>query len=264
MGVIAIVNQKGGVGKTTTAVTLAHGFAIKGSRVLLIDLDSQGNVSDCLGLPEGGDLFHWLLPSNEPRPIEGHVIDSGRKHLDVIRSDKTTANLKMILYGDAWSVYKLHDALEENIYDVVILDCAPSVDLLQTAAVVAADFVLVPTRLDQLALKGVRDVLKTIEAVRHKTGWDVRLAGVLPTFYDRVTSESHEQLKHLASTFGRQVLPPIPVDNQCRVASRYGITLWEHEPHGRAIVGYRTGNGKCIGGYLEALNRIRDITEEGR
>jgi chromosome partitioning protein len=266
MSVLAIVNQKGGVGKTTTAVTLAHGFALRGKRVLLIDLDSQGNVADCLGLPEGGDLYDLLSPRNETDPellIQNVAVDSGRPALDVIRSDKTTATLKQMLAGDDFKVYRLQDALEYSTYDLVILDCAPSVDLLQTAAIVAAYYVLVPTRLDQLAMKGVRDVLKSMKTVEGRIRREIRLAGILPTFYDRVTSESYLQLKHLAKAFGPQVLPPIPTDTQCRVASRHGKTLWEFAQNSRALRGYVHEDGERIGGYKEVLGRIQGIAVGG-
>ena len=267
MSVLTIVNQKGGVGKTTTAVTLAHGFALSGKRVLLIDLDSQGNIADCLGLPEGGDLYDLILPRKENDPellVQNAAFDSGRPGLDVIRSDKTTATLKQMLAGDDFKVYRLHDALEYSTYDLVIMDCAPSVDLLQTAAIVAAYYVLVPTRLDQLAMKGVRDVLKSMKTVERRIGREIRLAGILPTFYDRVTSESYEQLKHLAKAFGRQVLPPIPLDTRCRVASRHGKTLWEFAQDGRALKGYVNENGDRIGGYQQVLQRIQGIAVGGK
>jgi cellulose biosynthesis protein BcsQ len=85
-----------------------------------------------------------------------------------------------------------------------------------------------------------------------------QVAGILPTFYERVTHESHEQLIHLAQTFGKLVLPPIPQDTQCRVASRFGKTLWDFEPNARALTGYGQGN-RHVGGYIQALDRIEEL-----
>ena len=85
-----------------------------------------------------------------------------------------------------------------------------------------------------------------------------QVAGILPTFYERVTLESHEQLVHLTQTFGRLVFPPIPQDTQCRVASRYGKTLWEHDPKAKALTGYEQGS-KHIGGYRQALERLQEL-----
>ena len=252
---IAILNQKGGVGKTTTAVTLASGLAKMGCRVLLIDLDTQGNVADSLGLPHGDDLRRLLSPDLRIS-LEQAVTPSGLDRLDIIRSDKATTALKQTLAGVTLREYVLADVLQGSGYDVVVLDCAPSVDLLHFAALVAADFLLIPTRLDKLAVNGVRDALQTLAALKRISHCQV--AGILPTFYERVTLESHEQLVHLAQTFGRLVLPPIPQDTQCRVASRYGKTLWEHEPNAKALIGYDQGS-KHIGGYIQVLDRVKEL-----
>ena len=253
--IFAILNQKGGVGKTTTAVTLASGLARVGTRVLLIDLDTQGNVADSLGLPHGDDL-HRLLSPDLHLSLNQAIIPSGVNCLDVIRSDKSTTALKQTLAGVMLREYVLADVLQGSGYDMIVLDCAPSVDLLHFAALVAADFLLIPTRLDKLAVNGVRDALQTLAALKRISRCQV--AGILPTFYERVTLESHEQLVHLAQTFGRLVLPPIPQDTQCRVASRYGKTLWEHEPNAKALTGYDQGR-KRIGGYIQVLERIQEL-----
>jgi chromosome partitioning protein len=253
--IFAILNQKGGVGKTTTAVTLASGLARMGCRVLLIDLDTQGNVADSLGLSPGDDLRRLLSPDLRCS-LEQAITPSRLDHLDIIRSDKSTTALKQTLAGVTLREYVLADVLQDSGYDVIALDCAPSVDLLHFAALVAADYLLIPTRLDKLAINGVRDALQTLAALKRISHCQV--AGILPTFYERVTLESHEQLVHLAQTFGRLVLPPIPQDTQCRVASRYGKTLWEHEPNAKALIGYDQG-GKHIGGYIQVLERVKEL-----
>lgn len=251
---IAILNQKGGVGKTTTAVTLASGLARNGHQVLLIDLDTQGNVADSLGLPHSNDL-HRLLSPDSQCPLDQVITSSGFDHLDVIRSDKTTTALKQTLAGVTMREYILADILESADYDLILLDCAPSADLLHFAALVAADYLLIPTRLDKLAVNGVRDALQTLVALKRISR--CQIAGILPTFYERVTLESHEQLIHLAQTFGKLVLPPIPQDTQCRVATRYGKTLWDHAPNAKALNGYSQGNHR-VGGYQQLLERVMD------
>lgn len=227
---IAIVNQKGGVGKTTTAVSLATGISLTGKPTLLIDLDPQGNVADSLGIDPGDDLYQWLaLGANknvEPLP-----------HLTVIRSDKSTANLKQILASKGFAEFSLVDALDvyklDYQHDVCILDCAPSLDVLHTAALVAADYVLVPTKLDQLSIKGVQQVLETMEALRRR-GAHCVLLGVLPTFYDRQTNESQIQLQNLVDAFGGNVWQPIPTDAAIRTANRMGETVWSYKPRPRS------------------------------
>lgn len=253
---ITIANQKGGVGKTTTAVTLAHGLARRGYRTLLIDLDGQGNVADCLGLAARGDLYRWLFPG-ERQSLAQVSRPTRRENLDVIRSDKSTSTLKVALAGMDFREYVLAEALNGADYDVVIMDCAPSIDLLHTAAMVAADYLFVPTKLDQLAAKGVRDVLSSLHAVQQNSRSSCRLLGILPTFYERVTRESHEQLKHLVKAFGKSVFPPIPQDTNCRVASRFGQTLWEYDPGTRALVGINNAARKPLGGYAQTIERIQ-------
>jgi chromosome partitioning protein len=252
---IAILNQKGGVGKTTTAVTLASGLARLKYRVLIIDLDTQGNVADSLGLPHGDDLRRLLSP-DLAFSLDQAITPSGLNDLNVIRSDKSTTALKQTLAGVTLREYALADTLQNSGYDVIVLDCAPSVDLLHFAALVATDYLLIPTRLDKLAVNGVRDALQTLAALKRISHCQV--AGILPTFYERVTLESHEQLIHLAQTFGRLVLPPIPQDTQCRVASRLGKTLWEQEPNAKALVGFEQGN-KLVGGYIQVLARVKEL-----
>ena len=153
--------------------------------------------------------------------------------------------------------YILSDALEAADHDLILLDCAPSVDLLHFAALVAANFLLIPTRLDKLAVNGVRDALQSLLSLKRIS--NCQIAGILPTFYERVTIESHAQLTHLAQTFGRLVLPPIPQDTHCRVASRFGKTLWEYEPNSRALSGYDATGGKKVGGYVQVMERVEEL-----
>jgi cellulose biosynthesis protein BcsQ len=222
---------------------------------LLVDLDTQGNVADSLGLAHSDDLRRLLSPDLH-FPLEQVTTTGEQKGLDVIRSDKSTTALKQTLAGVTLREYVLADVLKDSCYEVIVLDCAPSVDLLHFAALVAADFLLIPTRLDKLAVNGVRDALQTLVALKRISHCQV--AGILPTFYERVTLESHEQLVHLAQTFGHLVLPPIPQDTQCRVATRYGKTLWEHEPNAKALIGYDQGS-KQIGGYIQVLERVKEL-----
>lgn len=260
MTVLAIVNQKGGVGKTVSAVNLAHGLAQTGRRVLLMDLDPQGNVADCLGLPSGNDLHRLLFPDAGVE-LEKAVQPSGRPNLDVIRSDKSTANLKISIGAltDRPREYVLDDVLIDAPYDVVVLDCAPSVDILHTLAVVAAHYILVPTRLDQLAVKGVRDMLVTLKSLERISTCE--LGAIIPTFYDRTTNESYLQLKHLADAFREAVWPPVPQDVNCRESTRYGKTLWEYSPNTRALAGYPDKSGRMVGGYRQVVARVEKLLE---
>jgi chromosome partitioning protein len=257
MIILAVVNQKGGVGKTVTAVNLAHGLALRGYQTLLMDLDPQGNVADCLGMQPGNDLYRLLFPDQQ-YPLTQAASFSGRDRLDVVRSDKSTTNLKIAIgaLADRPREFILDEVLQRAPYDVIVLDCAPSVDILHTLAVVAAHYILVPTRLDQLAVKGVRDMLVTLKSLARITTCE--LGAIIPTFYDRTTNESYLQLKHLAESFREHVWPPVPQDVNCRESTRFGKTLWEYSPNARALLGYEDRAGKLIGGYQQVVQRVEE------
>jgi len=165
--------------------------------------------------------------------------DSGREGLQVIRADKTTVDLKMALAGTQFREYCLVKALKRpaELYDLVVLDCAPSTDILHVAALAAADLLVVPTRLDQFAVKGVRDVIQsTIDLYRMQAS-KAEVAGILPTFYERQTRESQAQLENLVRVFNGKVLPPVPVDTEVREANRSGKMIMEYDAKARSLVG---------------------------
>ncbi len=252
--IIAVANQKGGVGKTVTAVTLAHGAALRGKMVLLVDLDPQGNVSDSLGLEEENELIHFLEG-------DSYEVKYGRENLSVIRSDKRTAAYKNILAGRDYRELTIIENLEtwkkttwHNWFDLIFLDCAPSIDVLQVAALTAADYLIIPTKLDQFAVKGILEVLRSMAAV-NKRGGHLTLAGVVPTFYERTTKESQSQLESLAAQFESAIWPLIPQDVTIRQANRAGQSLWEYAPACRAI----TGIDGIGGGYASVLNRLLSL-----
>ena len=253
MQTVAILNQKGGVGKTTTAVTLAHGLAKAGYRTLLVDLDPQGNVADSLGIDKEGMLYALLVDGGvEP-------VSSGRERLDVILSDKTTVEAKAVLIGRPFREMALKQALDEvsRYYDVCILDTAPGADVLQVAAFVAADKFLIPVNLSHLALVGASDALATAASLKQVGGYAGDFLGALPTHWERTTRESHTQLELLARQFGALVYPPIPVDTKAREAAAHGKTLWEYAPYSRAIHGVVV-DGLEVGGYYQALARLME------
>lgn len=239
---IAVFNHKGGTGKTTTSVNLAAGLAERGKRVLLIDADGQGNVGASLGIRGERGLYHVLVQGARPEEVAVPV----RPNLDVLTSNETLAAAELHLAQRPNRDRILRERLGDrtDAYDVVVIDCAPALSLMNQNALVFADGVLVPVACDYLSIVGVRQVMKTMKNVRELLRHDVRLVGVLPTFYDtrqRIARESHATLtKH----FGERCLPPIRVNTKLREAPSVKQTIFEYagDSHGaddyRALVDY--------------------------
>ena len=147
-------------------------------------------------------------------------------------------------------------------YDVMILDSAPGVDLLQVSGMVACTDLLVPLELSSLAIGGAGDLVGSVQSLRELGGFSGRLLGFLPTKWDQATSESVGLLAGLRKRYGRLVWPPIPVDTRVRAAARLGRTLWEHDPKCRALRGAVVRNGdeadtvRLAGGYVAVLKRL--------
>lgn len=254
MKTIAILNQKGGVGKTTTAVTLAHGLAIRNYASLIVDLDAQGNVADALGLEKCNDLYRVLIDNAGEEAMQ-----IARPNLYVILGDKSTSAAKQVLAGQSFREQVLKRALDRFAvdFDWCVLDAAPGVDILQVSALVACDYFLIPVALDHLAVVGAGDALASAASLTHAGALDARFLGVLPTMWERTTNESHAQLEHIARQFGKLVWPPIPLDVKARESPAFGQTLWEYAPRCRAMEGILINGGKRqVGGYRQVLDRL--------
>lgn len=234
---IAILNQKGGTGKTTTAVHLATGLAEQGRRVLLVDLDAQGHVGVCLGLSPERGLVQVLLENAEPSAC---VVPYSAQ-LDVLTSGQRLAAVEIFL---ARQTEQRHGILRERLssatdYDYVILDCGPSLSLLNLNALTYADDLIVPVSCDYLSLVGVRQLLKTVQELNERLMERVRIMGVLPTFYDQRNRISDESVKSMQSYFGDRVLPPIRVNTRLKEAPSHKQTIYEYAPASRGAADYR-------------------------
>jgi chromosome partitioning protein len=263
MKTLAIGNQKGGVGKTTTAVHLAHWFAMQmGARVLIVDLDAQGHVAESLGLRAGDGLFRWLV---QGLPLSRCVVP-GRLNLDVVTNDHTAELVKAHAQQSDFRAYLINMALESvEGYDLAVLDMPPSTDVLHVSALVASDALLVPAVMDHLALTGVMSIINTAAQLgRYPNVTPPALIGVLPTMFERSTNETMENVRRLQEALGdfRRLLPPVPRDVHVREASAFGQTVWEYWPTSPAAVGYdqgklsRNSSGRT-GGYLHAAEIAR-------
>jgi chromosome partitioning protein len=246
--IVTISNRKGGVGKTTTAVTLAHGLALKGRQVLLVDLDPQGHVCPALGCPlvEGRyvfDVFTWI----ENKMTLGDSVTQARENLHIVAGNCRTAAVERGLartpYPAGWLSDKIRNyrgkrtrILNADV-DYVVVDTGPSVSLLQEAALWAADLVVIPSAVDYLSSAGIADLANALARMQ-TDGWSGCLLGVLPTFFDEVTRESRHNLEELQDTFGALVLMPIHRATVLRECAAEGRTIWEVDPGGRVAEEY--------------------------
>jgi chromosome partitioning protein len=222
---IAVFNHKGGTGKTTTAVSLAAALAARGKRVLLVDTDAQGNVGASLGLKAEKSLYHVLVMGLAPTAVAQPV----RTNLDVLASNETLAAAELYLAGRRERDRVLRDRLASTSqsYDVVILDCSPSLSLMNQNALVFADAILVPVACDYLSLVGVRQVLKTVKNVNQLLHHPVRIAGVIPTMYDARAKICQDSLATLREHFGPRCLTPIRATAKIKEAPAYAKTIFE-------------------------------------
>ncbi|MCC7380654.1 MAG: AAA family ATPase [Deltaproteobacteria bacterium] len=231
------MNQKGGTGKTTTAVSIAAALAERGHATLLIDLDAQGNVGVSLGVNGAKTLYHVLVDGLVPQDVAVPV----RKGLDVITADQTlaAAELELVNAKDRARVLSRRFApllQGDSPYDYVILDCAPSLSLLNQNALTFAREVIVPVSCDYLALVGVKQILRTLRHVNEVLLHPIEVLGVLPTFYDVRNKISKDSVTALAGYFKDRVLPPIRVNAKLKEAPSHKKTIFEHAPdsHGAA------------------------------
>jgi chromosome partitioning protein len=235
---VAILNQKGGTGKTTTAVNLAAGLAERENDCLLIDTDAQGNVGVSLGVAGEQSLYHVLVDGADPDDASVPV----RQHLDVITSDATLAAAEIWLARQnpeqRWKIMtkRLNTLQISRRYDYVIIDCGPSLNLLNQNALSYADEVIIPVTCDYLALVGVKQVLRTIKDVERHLGHAVRVSAVLPTFYDGRTRLAREVLETLQGHFKHKCLEPIRHNTRLAEAPSHKKTIFEYAPtsHGAA------------------------------
>ncbi len=233
---LAIFNHKGGTGKTTTTVSLAAGLAARGLRVLLVDTDSQGNVGVSLGVKLEKSLYHVLVMGVKPEDVVVKV----RENLDFIGSNETLAAAELYLAGRQNRDRVLRDRLarvSEN-YDIVMVDCSPSLSLLNQNALVLADGILVPVACDFLSLVGVRQVVKTVKNVNSLLRHPVQIYGVLPTFYDARAKICREAVDTLTEHFGERCLPPIRQATKFKEAPSVGKTIFEYAADSNAAEDY--------------------------
>ncbi len=243
--VICIANQKGGVGKTTTAVSLAHGLSQKGRRVLLIDLDPQGQSATALGRSPEPGVFYLLtmgMTQQETTFVQSWVRFSGREGLYLLPGDQQTMAAQTVLNAQDQPISAIRHSINRFFKDgphYIIFDTAPSVGGIQERAVWASDLVIVPTATEFLSADGVGKVLLMMSILQEKKNWRGNLLGILPTFYDEQTRESKATIEDLRERFDASVLSPIHRATLLRECAAQGQTIFELDPLCRAAKEYQ-------------------------
>jgi chromosome partitioning protein len=233
VNILAVSNQKGGVGKTTTAISLAAALVDKGSRVLLIDLDPQGNATSGLGIgKEQAHSVYGVLVRDEP--FQGAVLQTAVEGLDLLPSSLEMAGAEVELVPLMAREYRLREAIrDEKRYDTILIDCPPSLGLLTVNALATADAVLVPVQCEYYALEGLAQLLATIDAVRIRLNAKLEVLAIVLTMEDRRNRLSMQVTEEVIRHFPQLV---------ARVRIPRAVRLAEAPSHGQPITVYDPGS----------------------
>jgi chromosome partitioning protein len=257
--VFTFANQKGGVAKTTSAVTLGSGLALRSYKTLLVDLDPQGHVSRMLNLAKKPGIRRWYY---DETPI-AECMAQVRENLWLLPGDKSTDKVMGKIRDESYGEENFANALKSGAadFEAIVIDLAPSLNNLQVAALIAAEYVLIPTRLRYADLDGVQEVVMSIgQLIRY--GHQHKGVYIIPTFFDRSANETLRLLRETAAQFPNMVWPPIVQDVHIGEAPARGKTIWEYAPGTNAVVGYINGGNRRIGGYADALERMINLIEK--
>lgn len=239
--IIAIINQKGGVGKSTTAINLSAAIAAQGKQVLLVDLDPQGNASSGLGIEKGQVEYCIYDVLLNDIPIQQAIIPDVCEGLDVVPATINLAGAEVELVSEMARENRLKDAVGSmrGHYDYIFVDCPPSLGLLTVNALVAADKLLIPIQCEFYALEGVTKLLDSMKRVKSRLNPTLDIFGVLLTMYDGRTTLAKQVAEEVRSYFGRLVFETmIPRTVKLSEAPSFGQPINEYDPAGKGALSY--------------------------
>ena len=258
MSIVAIANQKGGVGKTTTAVNLGAALAETGARVLLVDVDAQGNAASALGAPRGArpNIFDALIGET---PLADCIISTTPGGPDLVGASLDLAGAEIELAGLARRERRLAEAVEpvRARYDMILIDCGPSLGLITLNALAAADRVLIPVQCEYLALEGLAALLETIARVRRQLNPRLCTLGVVATMYDGRTRLARDVVDELRRHIDTLFETIIPRSVRLGEAPSHQMSVLQYAPESRAAEAYRELAG-------EVLSRIGGLAAVGQ
>jgi chromosome partitioning protein len=238
--VIAITNQKGGVGKTTSAVNLAAQLALPQRRVVLVDLDPQGNATSSLGIDKESlpkTLYDVLVSGVSPAEI---VLPTNIQNLFVLPTNNQLAQAEVDLVGMQHREFRLREALATVDAEVVIIDCPPALGLLTINALTAADKVIIPVQAEYFALEGLGQLMQTIQLVKQGINPHIEIFGVVLTMFTKRTVLSEQVQHEVAQHFGEKLFRTVvPRNVRLAEAPSYGRTIFEHDKWSKGARAYK-------------------------
>ena len=248
--VIAVANQKGGVGKTTTCVNLGIGLAREGKKVLLIEADAQGSMAVSLGIQEPDELdetlvniMEKLINDKEPEPGEGII--HHEEGVDFIPANIELAGLETSLVNvmSRERVMQEYISMVRDYYDYILIDCMPSLGMITINAFACADSILIPVQAAYLPVKGLQQLIKTIGKVKRQINPKLEIEGILLTMVDSRTNYARDISAMLKEAYGSRVKifsNIIPISVRAAEISAEGVSIYKHDPKGKVASAYNS------------------------